>query len=120
MEPVIITTHYTNGEVHHIAWSPDQYHHHNINGHPLLNPNYQNFMNRVRNHVVDQDMHVIDHTHTDFHCATLHNNRGPVAYFCVVNDHVVSPVFFTMAAVENYMNQYPMYHTIYVADHMFL
>ena len=119
MEPIIVTTHMMNGHAIHIAWSPNHYHINNINVHPLLNPVYQNFMNAIRNHIQNH-MDPMHHSHTDFHNNTTLHNRGATAYFCVLNDHVVSPVFFTIDEVHTYVNNHPYHHTIYVADHRYL
>jgi len=120
MEPVIVTSHNNDGQMYHIAWSPINYHEHNLNIlHPLVKANYENFSNRISNHIMEQQMEPIEYTHVDFHCNTPINNRGPLAYFCVRNNHVISPIYFTIQAVQDYVNQHPN-SVIYLADHNYL
>jgi Fe-S cluster biosynthesis and repair protein YggX len=120
MEPVIVTSHNVNGNMHHIAWSSYHFHQNMLNVHPLANPNHQNLINRIQHHIIEQQMDPFEYSYTDFHCTTLLNNRGPLAYFCIINDHIVSPIFFTVIEINNYVIQHPNHPTIYVADHNYL
>ena len=115
--PVIITTHNNNGIMTHHAWSPLQFDN-NLNvDHPLLHPDYQNFVNRTMDHIIGENIGEFYHMHNDFHSNTYINNRGPSAYFSISFDHVISPVFFNQNQIHNYVNQFPAHNTIYVASH---
>jgi len=104
MEPLVITSHLANAQFYHIAWTPYQFQPHN-NVHPLANPSYQNFLNRIRNYIAEHEIHQIEHMHTDFHCTTVGNLRGDHSYFYVAQNHVVSPVYFSMNEINQYNAQ---------------
>jgi len=134
--PVLVTTHHQNGTWNHFAWSSNQYdlnangdhvghqiaHVVQQQGHPLEHPSYQNFLQVVTNHVQNhlEQFGDIEHTHTDFHVQTPVGNRGPTAYFSISNDHVTSPVFFTLNAMANHVTNHPSHNTVYICQHLFL
>ena len=115
MWPVVITAHEDGEHMLHIAWSPVVY---QINdfGHPLATHSYENFSNRINMYIANNNLHAIQYTYTDFHSETLINDRGNQAYFTILNDHVISPVFFDVNAVHNHAN---LFHqdTLYIAQH---
>ena len=115
--PVLITTHNLNGIMTHHAWSPLMYDL-NLNAeHPLMHPDYENFVNRVMNRINQEGLGEVYHTHTDFHVQHYLNIRGLHTYFSISFDHVVSPVFFNQNQIHTYVNQFPEHNTIYVATH---
>jgi hypothetical protein len=116
-QPVLITTHNNNGITTHHAWSPLMFDINIIADHPLVHPDYQNFVNRVMNRINEEMLGEVYHTHTEFHSNVYINNRGLHAYFSVSFDHVVSPVFFNQNQIHTYVNQFPGHNTIYVAQH---
>ena len=118
MNPVLVTTHLVDGYIRHIAWSPNNYFQDIINQHPLAAPVYRNFVTAVGQQI--NGASPIRYTYTDFHCNEPNLNRGQNAYFCVSNDHVVSPVFFYVNEVHHYVQNHPVHHTIYVAEHRFI
>ena len=85
-----------------------------MNQHPILNQNYQNFVNRVTNLLNEENLGELQHTHTDFHSNTLLNDRGNTAYIAIHSNHVVSPVYFNVTQANNYTIDYPSYPIIAV------
>ena len=115
-EPVLITSHWRNNAMHHYAWSPAQYNG-DVIGHPLMHPDYRNFVHQVLNNINENELGELCHTYTDFHSSTLLNNRGVTAYVCVSFDHVVSPVFFSVINLHSYVNQFPENNVVHIIPH---
>ena len=85
-----------------------------MNQHPILNQNYQNFINRVTNLLNEENLGELQHTHTDFHSNTLLNDRGNTAYIAIHSNHVVSPIYFNVTQANNYTIDHPSYPIIAV------
>jgi len=100
----------------HYAWSPLDYNP-VVQGHPLMHPDYQAFVQRVMNHLQEEHYGELYHTHTDFHSNILVNNRGATAYIVVSFDHVISPVFFNLNELQQYVTQFPVHNNIYFIQH---
>lgn len=109
--PILVTTHLLHDQIHHRAWSSVVYN--PAINHPLLNQNYQNFVNRVIN-LLNEDLGELQHTHTDFHSNTLVNDRGNIAYVAIHSNHVVSPVYFNAVQANNYAIDHPSHPIINV------
>ena len=121
IEPVLITTHNQNGTIRHYAWSPHNYDI-IVNSHPMIHPDYQQFITRVMNHITEhvEVYGIFYHMHTDFHSTVPMNDRGLTAYFCISFDHVVSPVFFNINVMNNFVINHPQYQTVYISQHLVL
>jgi hypothetical protein len=117
--PVLITSHFQNGQYEHYAWSP-QFYDPNVGGHPLLHPDYQNFLVRVQNNIINEQFPDLYHTHTDFHCNTLLNNRGETVYIALSYDHVVSPVYFNIFDMNAHVMNNPSHNRICVVRHRYI
>jgi hypothetical protein len=118
--PVIVTTHLHNGTFQHYSWSPNEYNL-EMHGHPMEHPDYENLMNRVLTHIEEhEEFSEFHHMHTDFHCITPVNNRGHTSYFSISNDHVVSPILFSIIAMSNYVTNHPAHNTVYICQHLYI
>lgn len=104
--PILVTTHLLHDQIRHYAWSP-AYYNPTINLHPLLNQDYQNFVNRVMNVLNEENLGELQHTHTDFHSNTLLNDRGNTVCVAIHSNHVVSPVYFNVIQGNNYVIDHP-------------
>jgi hypothetical protein len=73
-----------------------------------------------RLYIENNDYGELYHTYTDFHSMTPMNNRGLNAYFSISFDHVVSPVFFNVIAMNNYVLAHPQHNTVYISQHIYI
>lgn len=120
MNPVLVTTHIVDGHTRHIAWSPTNYFHDMPNQHPMTSAVYRNFFLNVTYSITENGMNPVRYTYTDFHCNVPIAGRTNSVYFCIENNHVVSPVFFHVNEMHDYVQNHPLHHTIYVAEHRFI
>jgi hypothetical protein len=114
--PILVTTHHLHDQIQHYAWSPEHYAP-SINVHPLLNQDYENFVNRVIIRINDENLGELLYSHTDFHSNTLINDRMNTAYFAVYSNHVVSPVYFNVVQANNYVVDHPSHNQIAGVPH---
>jgi len=97
------------------AWSPAHYHiidDNDTNFHPMMNPDYSAFMERIHHHLPTMNAGHIASLHTDLHCQVPVEQRGNTFFLTTINHHLSSPILFS----PNVMNQYLSLQRVQFAD----